>query len=447
VDEAAFAALMAAFSPFESRPALAVAVSGGSDSLGLCLLADRWARQRGGDVVALTVDHRLRPGSADEAGRVGAWLAGRGIRHEILVWCGDKPRSGIPAAARTARYALLEGWCRRAGVLHLLLGHTADDQVETIFLRLGRATGVEGAAGMSAVVERDAVRLLRPCLGLGRDRLRATLAAAGQDWIDDPTNADVRFARPRARLALTDLDAGSRAALARIGRDLGQVRLALEAATAAALAAGVRLHPAGHAVFDAAVWRRLPERLAVAVLGRLCTAIGGRSVPPRDTVVRAAVGALRGEGTPSATLAGCRLRLRGAGLLVCRESRRLPAPLVLQPGLDSRWDGRFRVAVARGAGAAPPRLDYLGRAGWAEVAAAAPWLAAKLPAAARPVTPAVWDDSGVLQVPHLAYTRKNAGNGTAGVAGPTAPWSIVFAPALSLSGSGFRLAPAPADTI
>src|SRR5215472_14255742 len=115
---------------FERRPRLAVAVSGGADSMALALSAAAWARHRGGAITALTVDHRLRPESTGEARQVGAWLTARGIAHETLVWEGPHPTGDIQAAARTARYRLLEAWCAQHGVLHLLTAHHREDQAE-----------------------------------------------------------------------------------------------------------------------------------------------------------------------------------------------------------------------------------------------------------------------------------------------------------------------------
>src|SRR5271155_1127743 len=102
IDTASFAMAMQTFAPFESQPAIAVAVSGGPDSLALMLLVDRWARDRGGAVLALTVDHGLRQESASEACTVGAWATARGIAHAVLPWIGEKPSTGIQAAARQA---------------------------------------------------------------------------------------------------------------------------------------------------------------------------------------------------------------------------------------------------------------------------------------------------------------------------------------------------------
>src|SRR5690606_1378938 len=125
-----FRDLMDRLGPFEPAPVLAVAVSGGADSMALALLADRWARRRRGKIVALTVDHGLRPGARAEARAAHRRLAALGIEAHLLVWGGAKPKTGIQAAAREARYRLMAGWCRRHGVLHLLLGHHREDQAE-----------------------------------------------------------------------------------------------------------------------------------------------------------------------------------------------------------------------------------------------------------------------------------------------------------------------------
>ena len=198
LDARDFAGLMAGFAPFEPAPTIAVATSGGADSLALVLLADAWSRACGGRVVALTVDHGLRPESADEARTVGGWLSSVGIEHIVLPWRCGAPTSGVQARARAARYKLLETWCVGAGVLHLLLGHQQDDQAETYLMRRRRPRGY-GLAGMAAIVERRGVRLLRPLLGVPRARIEAALRRRGQPWIEDPSNRDDRYERVRVR--------------------------------------------------------------------------------------------------------------------------------------------------------------------------------------------------------------------------------------------------------
>jgi len=171
LDPADFALAMEGFAPFEARPAIAVAVSGGPDSLALLLLTDRWVRERGGAAIALTVDHGLRPDSASEAALVGAWVKSRGIAHQVLSWTGDKPLTGIQAAARRARYRLLTEACAARGILHLAFAHHADDQAETVLFRKERGSGPAGLAGMAASRSLGAVRMIRPLLGWPKSAL------------------------------------------------------------------------------------------------------------------------------------------------------------------------------------------------------------------------------------------------------------------------------------
>ena len=338
--------------PFETRPLLAVAVSGGGDSLALALLADRWARRRGGSIVALTVDHRLRPESAGEARQVAAWMKVRAIPHRILIWEGPHPTSGIQAAARTARYHLLEAWCRERGCLHLLTGHHQADQAETFWLRLARGSGVDGLAAMSSETPRANCRILRPLLDVAPVRLRAVLSAAGQAWIEDPSNENTDYARVRLRggrglLAAEGLSAERLAAtIARLGR----ARVALEAATARLLGATVGLHPAGFAWVDAALLAAAPAELGLRALAAVIATIGGEDYPPRLIALERLYGEVVGAGLGRGrTLGGCRVVPRRQGVLVCREAAALQAPVPAPSGAIVTWDGRFRARLARDA--------------------------------------------------------------------------------------------------
>ena len=174
-----FDAAMAAFAPYESRPHLAVAVSGGSDSMALAMLACDWAKVRGGQVTAITIDHCLRAGSDREAVQVDSWMRAQGIDHEILPWTGPKPAMGRQRRARDARYALIDSWCQRRHVLHVLLGHTADDQAETYLMRLQRQSRPDGLSGMSAVRELLHCRVLRPLVKM----CTLSRAAANFSWL------------------------------------------------------------------------------------------------------------------------------------------------------------------------------------------------------------------------------------------------------------------------
>ncbi|MEO1656166.1 MAG: tRNA lysidine(34) synthetase TilS [Pseudomonadota bacterium] len=192
--------------PIPADEPAAIAVSGGADSFALL----HWAHARGYPIVALTVDHGLRPESAGEAVIVADWCRVRRIEHETLVWEGEKPKTGIQEAARNARYRLLCEACERRGIKHLFTGHTADDQAETVFMRLRRGAG-RGLAGMPA--ERkiaagpgELVTLHRAMLGVRRGEARSYAEAQDLSFIDDPSNDDEAYERVRIRALLAALE-------------------------------------------------------------------------------------------------------------------------------------------------------------------------------------------------------------------------------------------------
>ncbi len=180
---------------------LGVAVSGGSDSMALLDLMDWQAKQSGFDVFAVSVDHGLRPEAKDECAFVAAFCKSRGIPHTVLTWDGWDGRGNLQARARKARYGLIRDWAERKGVDWIALGHTLEDQAETVLMRLARSSGVDGLAGMPDHMDRDGLRFIRPILSQSRDDLRDYLRHRKIDWCEDPSNEDDSFERVRARRA------------------------------------------------------------------------------------------------------------------------------------------------------------------------------------------------------------------------------------------------------
>ena len=400
VGAAEFAAAMAAFAPYESAPRLAVACSGGADSMALLLLTRDWVRAHRGKLVALTVDHGLRKASGAEAKRVGAWARRHGIVHKILKWRGSHPRGDIQAAARAARYRLLEEFCAAKGILHLLLAHQRDDQAETLLLRLARGSGLDGLAAMSPLVERPDCRILRPLLGVAPERLRATLRARKQDWIDDPSNENPAFARARLRKSQDILarEGLTTERLASTTHRLARARYALEGAVADLLAKAATPHPHGFVSVDTGALLAAPEELGLRALAAIVAAVGGEEFPPRLEKLERLYRELH-AGTPKGrTLGGCRFMPRRTGLLVCREAAAVAPPVRLQA--RTVWDGRFRLALA----AKSRKRATLGALGEERVDSAV-----EPPAAIRATLPTIRDRRGVLAVPGLNYVR----NGTA----------------------------------
>lgn len=445
--DAAFARLMRPFEPFEPAPILAVGVSGGPDSLCLAILADRWARARGGRAVATTVDHGLRPESAAEARQVGRWLKARGIAQRVLAWRGPKPSSDIAAAARDARYRLLRDWAAGQGILHLLLAHHLDDQAETVLLRLGRGSGVDGLAGMAAEVHLAELRLLRPLLDVPKAVLEATLIAMKQAWVVDPGNLAGTSARSRVRLAAAALarDGITPARLAATARRLGRARQALEGATATLLARAVHIHPAGFLRIDPGVLRQAPDELRLRALARCLMAVSGAAYGPRlerlerlDRSLFGGGGAARGH-----TLHGCRLVVLQDGWLVCREASAMEGGIKLRPDKAASWDGRFHIPATGRSGLA---LAALG------AAAALPALRASarqagVPRLVVPTLPAFSDRKGLLAVPALRWNRGQGGGLSTGGTARIVNYSALFMPRAQLAPAVFAVAPAAARTI
>ena len=422
---------MAPLGPFEACPALAVAVSGGADSMALCLLADDWVRARGGSVTALTVDHGLRQEASAEARRVADWLAPRGIAHRTLTWHPPPAPRSLQETARTARHGLLKAWCRDAGCLHLLTAHHLDDQAETFLLRLARGSGLDGLAAMAALRETAECRLLHPLLTVPADRLESFLDAAGQSWIEDPSNADPSYARVRLRRGSVLLagEGLSPARLAATARRLGRARAALEAQVARLLAGAVALHPSGFARLDAATLSRAAPEIALRALAQLVAAIGGTDYTPRLERLERLHGALAQPLVAGRTLGGCRfLPWRGA-VLVCREPAAMEAALPLPPGRTVRWDQRFSVRLAP---TAPDGLS-IGPIGPFRRDNGLRKAAERLPGAVRSSLPAICDLVGIVAVPHLHYVR----SGREGIASDIALLS--FRPDRSLTAPGFTV--------
>ena len=342
IDEAAFASAMAAFAPFEPQPLIAVGVSGGPDSLALTLLLNDWARSRGGAVLALTVDHGLRPEAAAEARQVGEWLAARGIDHEILTWTGDKPDSGIQAAARQARYALLTEACAARGILHLAVAHHADDQAETILFRQDRGSGADGLAGMSACRSLGAVRLIRPLLAWPKNRLIATCTEFGQLYIEDPSNRSPDYARPGLRQRLASAP-GLRAVLLETALKAGETRHQLGKTVASILGRTATFGPAGVLYLDRAAFAQTAPKPRRAALAAILRTVGGGAFAPDEPSVARLDEILQTQDFRGANLAGCLVRPWRGAILICREVARAAPPVRLVSGVRKHWDGRFEL--------------------------------------------------------------------------------------------------------
>ena len=280
----------ALFDDVRSAPALVIAVSGGPDSTALLVLAARWHAdcKRGPALLAVTVDHGLRPESAREARAVKRLATQLGVRHRTLRWTGDKPVTALQEEARRVRYELLAAAARGAGAPYVLTAHTLDDQAETVLLRMARGSGVSGLGAMARETllasaagpkrKSSSIVLVRPLLDLPKKRLIATLAAMGITFADDPSNRDPRFTRPRLRAlmpALADEGLDARR-LGTLARRMRRADATIEAAVDAAIdvVADGTWSGGGPITIDAEKWGRLPAEVSLRLLGRAIDRLG-----------------------------------------------------------------------------------------------------------------------------------------------------------------------------
>jgi tRNA(Ile)-lysidine synthase len=320
------------FADWKTAPALVLAVSGGPDSIALMWLMARWRRalRKGPRLVAVTVDHGLRPEATREARGVKRLAKTLDLPHRTLHWTGAKPKTGLPAAARDARYRLLIQAARAHDAGHILTAHTQDDQAETLLMRMSRGSGIAGLAAMARQSQRDGVMLVRPLLHIPKARLLATLNKANISFADDPTNRDAGFTRPRFRaimpaLAAEGFDARN---LTRLASRLARANAALELLVDGAeryLSLGDR-DPTG---FDADAFAALSEEIRVRLLLRRIDRIGHEG-PAELGKVEALLAALdRANAETGRTKGRIRLKQTLAGALVTLTDQRLsiePAP-------------------------------------------------------------------------------------------------------------------------
>jgi tRNA(Ile)-lysidine synthase len=365
---------------------IAVAFSGGGDSLGALIAAKAWADGCGRPVIAFHVDHGLQAASGAWRDFAAAAADRLGVAFRALAWTGEKPTSGLAAAARRARHGLIAEAARVAGATTVVFGHTADDIAEAALMRAeGSSLGAPRQWSPSPVwPEGRGVFLLRPLLNARRAAIRDALRARGWDWIDDPANADLRQPRAKARHQLN-----------------GEMGVASPDEYEVALPpAAAMVDNWGAIRFDRDALRQMPPAAARRVLAAAMLSAGGGERPPRAERVEALFTRLAGPDHFAATLAGARL-VAGREALIARDAGEIArgglARIGLEPGCATVWDGRFELR-AEGSGlvasplkGAQSRLDAEARR---RLKAA--------PAEARPALPALVGATGALTCPILA---------------------------------------------
>ncbi|MDR3494229.1 MAG: tRNA lysidine(34) synthetase TilS [Ancalomicrobiaceae bacterium] len=399
------------FAPLTGAAKAALAVSGGPDSTALLHLFALWRSAAADSLpgIVLTVDHGLRPEAAEEAEFVADLARSLGLPHRTLCWHGPKPASGIQAAARAARYALLQSAAAAEGADVLMTAHTLDDQAETFLLALARGSGVYGLAAMPAERRLGTLRLIRPLLAIPKARLIATLRSAGIAWRDDPSNANSHYARVAVRKAAPEfarhgLDSATLAATA---ERLARAASALDTYAGRLIAETVAIHPGGFLRFDIARFLEPPDEVVLRALSLVLRALMGHDYGPRfDRLERlhADVGAaLRLDRPLQRTLADAVLRLSARpapSVWLYPEAGRSGFPeLILAPGESRLWQDRIRLSLSPNVDR-PTAVRALGPAGRRLIAGLIPH---GLPSAAAETVASAWHGETLVGVPAFGY--------------------------------------------
>lgn len=372
---------------------VAVAVSGGGDSVALLLLMADWAAVEGRQVEVVTVDHGLRPEAATEAGFVASLCVDLGLEHTVLHWQGWNQQGNLQNAARLARRRLIARWALERGIETVALGHTQDDQAETFLMRLARGSGVDGLAAMYPEQQSNGVLWLRPLLGQRRAALRAFLRGRDVAWVDDPSNEDLRYDRIKMRKALgmlDDLGLGVDV-LSDTAERMQRARLALEMATLELAQAVAEPRASGVVRFQLAGFLAAPEEVQLRLLAHALGWVARADYRPRLQSLMRMVSGIRGDDTQ--TLAGCLISPIGTDAFeVCREANAVVETQDLSGAFDGRWQ------VHCGSDLLPLTLRALGKDG---ILQRPNWRQSAESRNAILSTPSIWYNNELMSVPLL----------------------------------------------
>jgi tRNA(Ile)-lysidine synthase len=414
ISEDQFQDMMDVSMPSSMDGGVAVAVSGGADSMALCLLVFAWAKTHNLSFMALTVDHGIRPAAQTEAKQVQQWLSDRDIPHQTLTATDVAPQSNLQAWARDVRYSLMEDWCAAHQVGALLLAHHLEDQAETLLLRLGRGSGVDGLSAMATQVAprfESGPWRVRPLLDVPKARLLETLKHAGQDWIEDPTNQDTKYARNRLRRMSQSLaEIGlTPQRLAKTAKTMRRTKEALDDAARRLREQALRIDEVGYCLLSVPAFSRAPEDVQLRLLGRLLAALGGQAFSPREERLQSMLAAILDNGLGGGrTLSGCRVvpeNEQSDVVMICRESRSVADAIDLAVDKPTNWDRRYRLRVS-GDQAGRLTVGRLSADGWAMIRKISPELLKQSPRMAGINLPAVRRNDELVAVPGLGFTTE-----------------------------------------
>ncbi len=378
----------------EDRPVehVGIALSGGGDSTALLLLLVDWSRRRNRRISAVTIDHGLRPAARLEAEAAAELCRSVGVGHETLKWKGYSGAGNLQNAARRARHALIARWAEAQEIATVALGHTMDDQAETVLMRLLRGSGVDGLSAMADRRALSGIEWIRPLLGFERDELRDFLIGNGVNWSDDPSNEDKRFDRVKTRNIMKTLgELGlTREGLVKTAANMRSARRVLEVEAQKAARAIARVTRAGEVELDKRGYAGLMPETRFRVMSHSLQWVACAPYRARQSAVYEVIAAIKDK--RKTTLAGCLVVPERAGIIRIGREPAAVAGASCAPG--ENWDGRF--VLSSGDNASDCHISALGEKG---VRGLKNWRAAGLTRPTLLAAPAVWRGDELIACP------------------------------------------------
>ncbi len=283
---------------------IAAAVSGGSDSMALCALLNRFVKEYDGKLDCITIDHQLRDDSSSEAIRVGKILKTLNINHKIIPWEGAKPKSNLQEEARLARYNLLTDYCHKHGILYLSTGHQKNDQAENFIIRADHGSGIYGLSGIPKLGKFNKIKIIRPLLDFKKEELQDFLRSQNIEWIEDPSNQNEKFTRVKIRNILNQYPEWIDK-LATVSENLSRAKDCIEYLLNKAIDEFVDFQP-GYTSINLEGFNNLPQEIRFRMLTKLLQLIGTNLKPARGERIENLLAKIaKGNSFKASTLSGC----------------------------------------------------------------------------------------------------------------------------------------------
>ena len=331
------------FSSYINHDRIALAVSGGRDSMALMYLVYRWKAHLALniEIEVLTVNHNLRKAAEDECGFVQKIAKNYGFKHKVLIWEHEHVETSIQEKARKARYQLMLDYVREENIDTILTAHTSDDNIETFIMRLAKGSGLDGLKSINEIRHEDGIQIERPILSLSRSITTEILRSMGNEWVDDPTNDDESFERVKIRNNISSLSSFniSSGNLTKTIQRLARAHESISFFTDLLSQELVELNELGYADVNFDKLRNYPKEIILRVFAKALTDINGGTVSLSSLE---AVFAELIKTERSKTLNGCQIIPQKNKYVIVRENRGI-SPVEIKINERISWDGRFDV--------------------------------------------------------------------------------------------------------